>query len=118
MVYVLVRHKVKDYSKWKPVFDQQSENRKGAGVKGVRLFHNIDSINDISIILEWDTIENAKKFYDSDDLKKIMKEAGVVRKPYIYFLEEFETVQEEKKEFETIQKEKKESENVLVEDIN
>lgn len=92
MVYVLIKHKVKDYDKWKTVFDNNSDLRKAGGEKGVRLFRNVDKTNDIVIIIEWDTIENAKKFYESEDLKKIMKEAGVMMKPYIYFLEEVETV--------------------------
>jgi hypothetical protein len=37
-------------------------------------------------------MENAQKFYESEDLKKVMKKAGVTDKPDIYFLEEVETV--------------------------
>jgi quinol monooxygenase YgiN len=92
MVHVLIKHKVKDYDKWKSVFDEHSDSRKAGGEKGARLFHNVDKPNDIVIILEWDSIENAKKFYESDDLKKVMKDAGVLMKPYIYFLEEVKTV--------------------------
>lgn len=92
MVHVLVKHKVKDYNKWKSVFDKNSELRKAGGEKGVRLFHNIDKPNDTVIILEWDNIENARKFYESEELKKSMKEGGVVMKPYIYYLEEVEDV--------------------------
>ena len=92
MVHVLVKHKVKKKEKWKSVFDEHSDFRKTGGEKGARLFRQVDKPNDIVIIIEWDTIENAKKFYESDDLKKVMKDAGVMMKPYIYFLEEVETV--------------------------
>ncbi len=91
MVHVLVKHKVKDYEKWKSAFDGNSDFRKAGGEKGARLFRQVDKPNDLVIILEWDTIENAKKFYESEDLKKIMKEAGVMMKPYIYYLEEVGT---------------------------
>jgi len=92
MVHVLVKHKVKDFDKWKSAFDGNGDLRKAGGEKGARIFRNIDKPNDIVIIIEWDTIENAKKFYESEDLKKVMKDAGVLMKPYIYFIEEVETV--------------------------
>lgn len=91
MVHVLVKHKVKDYDKWKSIFDGNSDLRKAGGEKGSRLFRQVDKPNDLVIIIEWDTIENAKKFYESEDLKKVMKDAGVMMKPYIYFIEEVET---------------------------
>lgn len=92
MSYILIRHKVKDYDKWKSVFDENSDFRKAGGEKGGRLFHNIDDPSETIIIFKWDTIENARKFIASDDLKKAMQKAGVAEKPDIYFLEEVETV--------------------------
>ncbi len=92
MPYVFIRHKVKDYDKWKPVFDEHSVFRTEGGEKGGRLFDNIDDPNETIIIFKWDTIENARKFTESADLKKAMKKAGVADKPGIYFLEEVENV--------------------------
>ena len=88
MVYVFVRHKVKDFDKWKPVFDEHATNRKDAGSQGGRLFRNADNLNEIVTIFKWDTIENARKFCGSEDLKKAMEKAGVIDKPDIFFLEE------------------------------
>ena len=34
MPYLLIRHKVQDYSRWKPLFDQHGEARKAMGSKG------------------------------------------------------------------------------------
>jgi hypothetical protein len=42
----------------------------------------------VFILFEWDTVENAKKFGMSDDLKKTMEQAGVIGKPHIHFLKE------------------------------
>jgi heme-degrading monooxygenase HmoA len=92
MQQTLIRHKVKDYAKWKPVFDEDSATRKAAGEKGGQLFRNKDDQNEIIIMFKWDTMEHARKFFESEDLKKIMKKAGVIDKPDIYFLEEVETV--------------------------
>ena len=93
MVYMLVRHKVKDYEKWKPVFDEHATARKAGGSKGGRLFRNIDNPNETIIIWKWDTIENARKFAKSKDLEEIMKKAGVIEKPDIYFIDEVESIE-------------------------
>jgi len=92
MQQTLIRHKVKDYDKWKHVFDEHSALRKAGGEKGGHLFRNRDDHNEIIIVLKWDTMEHARKFYESEDLKKVMQKAGVTDKPDIYFLEEVETV--------------------------
>lgn len=92
MTYMIVKHKIKDYDRWKPAFDKHASVRKAGGSKGGRLFRNTDNPNDITIIWKWDTIENARKFANSPDLEKIMREAGVIGKPEIYFLDEVERV--------------------------
>ncbi|MCE8425777.1 MAG: hypothetical protein J5U17_08380 [Candidatus Methanoperedens sp.] len=92
MTYLLVRHKVKDYEKWKTLFDEHSATRKTGGSKGGRLFRNADNPDEMVIIFEWDSLEKAKKFAQSEDLKKTMQRAGVIDKPDVYFLEEVEKV--------------------------
>jgi len=92
MAYLLVRHKVKDYSKWKPIFDEHAATRKVSGSKGGRLFRNADNPNETFILFEWESIEKAKKFAQSEDLKKTMLKAGVSDKPDVYFIEEVEKV--------------------------
>lgn len=92
MAYLLVRHKVKDYSKWKTVFDEHAATRKTSGSKGGRLFRNADNPNETLILFEWESIEKAKKFAQSEDLKKTMLKAGVSDKPDVYFIEEVEKV--------------------------
>ncbi len=90
MPYMLIRHKVKDYAKWKPVYDENAANRKVAGSKGARLFRKANDPDELVILFEWDSLDNAKKFAKSEDLKKSMEKAGVSDQPDIYFLEEIE----------------------------
>lgn len=92
MVYVLIRHKVKDYDKWKHVFDENDAIRKTGGSKGCRIFRNIDNPSETIIIFKWDTIENARKFTESDDLKMRMQKGGVTEQPDIFFIEEIEKI--------------------------
>ena len=49
MQRTLIRHKVKDYDKWKSVFDENSANRKAGGEKGGHLFRNKADRNEIFI---------------------------------------------------------------------
>lgn len=90
MPYMLVRHKVKDYAKWKPIYDGHAATRKEAGSKGARLFRKASDPDELLILFEWDSLDNARKFAKSEDLKKRMQEAGVSDQPDIYFLEEIE----------------------------
>jgi heme-degrading monooxygenase HmoA len=92
MAYVLIRHKVKDYDKWKNIFDENYAYRKAGGCTGGRLFRNIDDQSEITIVFKWDTIENARKFTESEDLKKRMQKGGIIEKPDIFFLEKVEQV--------------------------
>ncbi|WP_406657299.1 hypothetical protein V7O62_01720 [Methanolobus sp. ZRKC2] len=78
MVYLLVKHKVKDFSKWKPGFDEYSSKRKETGSKGGMLFRTSDDPNEVEILLEWDTLEDARKFNESKELEEKMKELGVI----------------------------------------
>jgi len=87
MPYVFVRHKVEDYNKWKPVFDEHGAVRKTIGSKCGYLFRNIDNPNEIVMYIEVDDIEKAREFVKSDDLRQTMERSGIADKPDIYFLE-------------------------------
>ena len=93
ITYLLVKHKVKDLSKWESGFDQYSSIRKDAGSKGGMLFHTLSDPNEVVIIFEWDNLENARKFNESEELKAKMEEMGVVGDPGVFFLDKIEDVQ-------------------------
>ena len=87
MHYILIKHKVEDFGKWKELFDGHAATRSTAGSKGGYVFQSIDDPNEVSILLEWDTIDNARRFIESEDLKTTMEKAGVSSIPEINFLE-------------------------------
>lgn len=92
MTYMLVKHKVKDFAKWKPEFDQNSSMRKKNGCRGGQLFHESKDANSVIVLLEWDNIDIARRFSESDDLKQVMEKAGVIGRPEIFFLDKVEDV--------------------------
>jgi heme-degrading monooxygenase HmoA len=88
MAQFLVHHKVEDYNKWKPFFDQHSAFRAQNGSKGGKIFRSSNNPNEVFILFEWDSIANAQKFAQSDSLKETMQKAGVQGMPEVHFIEE------------------------------
>ena len=88
MGMMIVRHKVRDYGQWRPIFDAHAEMQKAAGLSNPRVYHSADS-NKSEIVVVFDTKETkmAKDFAASAVLKQAMSKAGVVDTPTIYFLE-------------------------------
>ena len=91
MPYSLSRLKSADYVKAKQVFDQASAIRKGYGAKGWTLFQNADNPNEFIVLIEWNSLETARKFIQSEDVKKALKDAGIIASDF-YFLNEIEEV--------------------------
>jgi heme-degrading monooxygenase HmoA len=89
---LVVRHKVEDYERWKPGFDEHGATRGESGSKGGYLFRNAEDPNETVILLEWDNLENARRFAQSEDLRETMQRVGVADRPDIYFLEQVEKV--------------------------
>ena len=87
MPCLLIRHTVQDYSVWKAVFDEQADVRRANGSQGGRLFRSTES-GEVLVLLEWDDLERARLFADSDDLREAMARAGVTDRPDIWFLED------------------------------
>jgi heme-degrading monooxygenase HmoA len=88
MTQILVRHKVNDFDKWKQAFDNFVDQRKLAGEKAYRIWRPENDADNLHLFFEWDTPENAQRFFESDDLKDAMKRAGVAEEPDIKFMNE------------------------------
>jgi heme-degrading monooxygenase HmoA len=86
MAYILVKHTVKNYETWKPIFDEHGATRKAAGSKSTQVLRNTANPNEVVILMGWDTVANAQKFAGSEDLKATMQRAGVEGRPEVLFL--------------------------------
>jgi hypothetical protein len=87
MPFLLIRHKVADFSKWKPAYDSHSTARQDAGLKEVHLLRNIDDPTEVVLLFQAEDLQKARDLGASADLREKMQEAGVIDKPDIYFLE-------------------------------
>lgn len=86
MATLLVHHKVQDYSAWRKVFDNHDKTRKEYGSSGYQVFRSASDPNDITILMNWSSVDAAKTFAASDTLKDAMKNAGVISQPDVTFL--------------------------------
>ena len=84
MKYVLIIHEVEDYQKWKRVFDSAAAIRKDAGEISYQILKSELEANQIVHFSVWVSLENAKMFFESDELVQIRKDAGVKAPQFIY----------------------------------
>jgi hypothetical protein len=54
MGMMIIRHKVRDYGQWRPIFDGHADMQKAAGLSNPRVYHSADS-NKSEIVVVFDT---------------------------------------------------------------
>ena len=84
MPYVLIIHEVASYRAWKAVFDNAADIRKQAGEISYQLLRYDNDANNIVHFSQWSSLANARKFFESPELVKIRKNAGVKTPQFIY----------------------------------
>ena len=84
--YVLVRHKVKNFSEWKRGYDAHLPKRVEAGLTEKHLLRGTQEPNEVVVLFEAKDLGRARTFAESTDLKEVMQKAGVMDRPDIYFL--------------------------------
>lgn len=90
MSYIMIRHKVANYAKWKRAVLTFKNFRKTSGEKSFYVCRASENPNDLLVWCEWDTAARMKKFVGSAELHAAMKEAGVIGKPEISFFTKME----------------------------
>ena len=84
--YLLVRHKVRDFSSWKPGYDAPLPKRAAAGLTEKYLLRGAHDPNEVILLFEAQDLKRAQAFAESADLKETMRKVGVVDQPDVYFL--------------------------------
>jgi hypothetical protein len=88
MVYIHIRHRVKDYARWREGYDNHAPARQAGGAVGEALvMRNVEDPNELSILLGWSDVQKARAFIQSVSLKEAMQKAGVQGSPEVRFLE-------------------------------
>ena len=90
MQYVLIIHEVEDYPAWKNIFDSAAGIRREAGEREYQVLKFEHDANRIVHFSAWTSITDAKAFFESPQLVRIRKEAGV-KSPEFQYLDLLES---------------------------
>jgi len=90
MARLIVKHKVADFGAWKKVFD--SMIRFSYGWIGHELYRDPADPNFVMVVNKVKTLEGAKAYGTSPELKEGMQRAGVTSVPEIMFLNDEEVL--------------------------
>ena len=84
MPTLFVRHNVADYAAWRKVYDEFDPRRRELGVTSHGVYQADGNPNDVTVYHEFDSMDKAKSFVSSSDLKDAMSRAGVQGAPDVW----------------------------------
>jgi quinol monooxygenase YgiN len=90
MATMIVKHRVKNFETWKGVFDSMESARKQHGWLGAAVFRDAADPNLVTVINKVRTLDGAKAYGGSPDLRAAMAKGGVDGPPEIHFLDDVE----------------------------
>lgn len=87
MPYLFVHERVADYAQWRSAYDGLAGTKTQRGFRQSEVFQNASDPNEIVILETWDSIDAARAWGQSSELRAAMDAAGVIPPPVILFLE-------------------------------
>jgi hypothetical protein len=84
---LFIKQNVANYDKWKKAYDAHDSARLANGLTNFIIGRGMKDPNAVLVILKMDDVDKGKAFSESTDLKTKMKEAGVIGKPDIQFID-------------------------------
>lgn len=90
MTTMFVRHKVDNYENWKRVYDEIAPVRKANGVTAASVHRDAKDPNFIMVTHQFNDMNSATQFANSEDLKSAMHKAGIHGQPEFWIGEDLE----------------------------
>jgi len=84
-VRLFVRHEVADYGSWKKAYDSFAPMQKKMGVTYQAVYQSTEDPNDVTVIHDFHTLDEAKAFAAMPELKAAMEKSGVKGVPQIWY---------------------------------
>jgi hypothetical protein len=83
-------HSVRDYDRWKRVFDEGCERRRDHGVRRHWIYRSVDDPDEVMVTLEFATRQEAEELLRVGDAQEWMDRIGIDIYPAILIGEEME----------------------------
>ena len=77
MTVSFVHHRVADYDAWRRVYDSVGELQREGGVTEEAVYRAEDDPNNVLVMHRFGSAEEAHSFFQNEELRKAMQEAGV-----------------------------------------
>lgn len=84
-VRMFVRLEVVQFSEWVKTYDGFAPARKAAGVTQSTLWQSADDPNEVTVINEFPSLEQARAFAASGELRDAMRNSGLRGPPQVWF---------------------------------
>ena len=85
MTYMLCRNRVRNFARWKRVFDSHADAHRGAGLRLVHLWQCVDNPNQVFFLFEVEDMARARAFLNASDAAESGKEAGLIEGEIHFF---------------------------------
>jgi Antibiotic biosynthesis monooxygenase len=82
---MFARHEVSDYGAWRKSFDGFAPMQKKMGVVYKAVYQSTDDPNDVTVIHDFRSLEQARAFAAAPELKAAMEKSGVKGAPQIWY---------------------------------
>ncbi len=84
--YLLIQHRVREYSNWLFEFDSLLPWRQSLGEEECQVFRDNTDENIVTLLLKWKNVESANAFISDTQLSEMMQVSGVMDQPSVNIL--------------------------------
>ena len=84
--YLIVRHRIAEYEKWKPAFDHHETVRANYNIRLVAVGKDLDDPANIVAVFNSNQASNFTDFLEKSNLKDVMHDTGVISEPVVDIL--------------------------------
>lgn len=88
MATLIVQHGVQDYGAWRTVYEEVEDLRLQYGCNAKRVWQSPADANQVLVLHDFPTADQAQAFADSAELKSAMQRAGVAGPPSVAIWED------------------------------
>lgn len=88
MIALLCRNLVKDFDKWKSIFDSHTPAAREAGLLLLNMWRSIENLNNVFFLFEVTDMDKAREFLNDPASAETGKESGVLEGEYHFLKNE------------------------------